>query len=293
MISNIHHRTGTMKTLDLDAVQTFALTASLMNFTRVAEATGTTQSAVSLKLKRLETFLGKRLLERTPRSVRLTADGTAFLDHAKALLAANERALNAQAAPVQRLKLGISDHASGPELPVLLGRLNAADPSLALDITVGFSSALLDTFDKCKLDGVIVRQEAGRRGGEVLADDPFGWFASPAFEWQRGQTLRLASLAAPCGVRAMAIRALDTAKIPWTEAFVGGGVTAVAAAVSAGVAVAALAGRIAPVGSVDAGATFKLPRLPRSKVMLYSRVSDPRSRAALRTLAAAFRGMAS
>ena len=91
-----------MKTLDLDAVQTFALTASLMNFTRVAEATGTTQSAVSLKLKRLETFLGKRLFERTPRSVRLTDDGTAFLAHAKALLAANERALAAEAGPAER-----------------------------------------------------------------------------------------------------------------------------------------------------------------------------------------------
>ena len=53
-----------MKTLDLDAVQTFALVATLLNFTRVAEATGTTQSAVSLKLKRLETFLDRHLVER-------------------------------------------------------------------------------------------------------------------------------------------------------------------------------------------------------------------------------------
>jgi len=282
-----------MKTLDLDAVQTFALTASLMNFTRVAEATGTTQSAVSLKLKRLEMFLGRRLFERTPRSVRLTDEGASFLEHAKALLAANERAISAEAAPVKRLRLGISDHASGPELPMLLGRLYATDPTLALDITVDFSRPLLDTFDKGKLDGVIVRQEGSRRGGETLADDTFSWFATPSFEWRRGQSLRIANLAAPCGVRAAAIRSLDAAGITWNEAFVGGGVAAVAAAVSAGVAVAALARRIAPVGSVDVGAQFKLPRLPRSKVMLYSRVSDARSRAALRTLAAAFRGMAS
>ena len=281
-----------MKTLDLDAVQTFALTAAMSNFTRVAEATGTTQSAVSLKLKRLETFLGKRLFERTPRAVRLTDDGAAFLDHARILLAANERALTAQAAPIHRLRLGISDHASGPELPQLLARLNATDASLALDVSVGFSRALLDTFDRGKLDAVIVRQEAGRRGGEMLADDPFAWFASPSFSWQRGQPLRIANLAAPCGVRAKAIRALDAARIPWTESFVGGGVAAVAAAVSAGVAVAALARRVAPVGSIDEGTALKLPRLPRSKVMLYSRVSDVRSRAALRTLAAAFRGMA-
>src|SRR3954470_3011611 len=99
------------KTLDLDAVQTFVLVASLANFTRAAEASGTTQAAVSLKLKRLETFLGRRLVERTPRSVRLTAAGEAFLAHARTLLEANQRALAPAMPAVPRLRLGISDHA--------------------------------------------------------------------------------------------------------------------------------------------------------------------------------------
>lgn len=281
-----------MKTLDLDAVRNFTLVATLANFTRVAEATGTTQSAVSLKLKRLESFLGRRLVERTPRSVRLTAEGTAFLDHARTLLAANERALNSDAAPAFRLRLGISDHAAGPELPTLLGRLNTLDPTLSLEVSIGFSHVLLDTFDKGKLDAVIARREGSRRDGEVLADDEFGWFASPDFAWRKGQPLRLASLAAPCGVRAIAIRALDGARIQWSENFVGGGVTAVAAAVSAGIGVAALARRIAPLGSIDIGPALKLPRLPRSKVVLFSRITAPRGKTALSTLAAAFKGMA-
>jgi hypothetical protein len=40
----------------------------------------------------------------------------------------------------------------------------------------------------------------------------------------------VATLAAPCGVRAMAAQVLDAACSPWTEIFVGGGVAAVAAA---------------------------------------------------------------
>src|SRR5436305_13906031 len=110
----------TTKTLDLDAVETFTLVASLANFTRAAEATGTTQSAVSLKRKRLEAFLGKRLVERTPRSVQLTRDGSAFLEHAQALLAANARAIAIAQPPTYRLRLGVSDHAAGPELPTML-----------------------------------------------------------------------------------------------------------------------------------------------------------------------------
>ncbi|HVY56332.1 MAG TPA: LysR substrate-binding domain-containing protein [Xanthobacteraceae bacterium] len=280
------------KTLDLDDVRTFTLVASLANFTRVAEAIGTTQAAVSLKLKRLETLLGRRLVERTPRSVRLTAEGEVFLAHAKALLAANERALAVVPTAAHRLRLGISDHAAGPELPTLLARLNAADPTLALDVSIGFSQALREAFDAGKFDGVIVRQERSHRGGEILARDEYAWFASPAFERRAGESLRLASLAPPCGVRALAVRALDKARIPWREVFVGGGVAALAAAVSAGLGVAAFARRVAPVGSIDVGATLKLPRLPRTNVMLYSRVSDARGQAAFRVLAAAFRGMA-
>src|SRR5262245_10620026 len=230
-----------MQTLDLDAVQTFALVASLTNFTRVAEATGTTQSAVSLKLKRLEAFLGRRLVERTPRSVRLTAHGEAFLEHAKILLAANQRALSITPAPAYRLRLGITDHAAGPELPALLARLNATDPGLALEVGIGFSQPLLEAFDRGKFDGVVVRQERSHRGGEALTDDEFAWFAAPTFEQRAGEALRVANLAAPCGVRALALRALDRARIPWREVFVGGGVTAVAAAVNAGLAVAVLA----------------------------------------------------
>jgi DNA-binding transcriptional LysR family regulator len=280
------------KIIDLDAVQTFALIASLANFTRVAEASGTTQSAVSLKLRRLEEFLGRRLVERTPRSVRLTAAGLAFLEPAKSLLAAGERAMSFTAPAVYRLKLGISDHAAGPQLPTLLARLGAADPNLVIEVDVGFSRALLDAFDDGKFDGVIVRRERSRRGGETLTDDEFGWFAGPSYERPTDEPLRLASLAPPCSVRAMAIRALDAGPIPWQEVFVGGGVAAVAAAVVAGLGIAALARRIAPAGSVDVGKAFRLPRLPQSKVMLYSRASDARARAAFRVLAAVFRGVA-
>ena len=51
-------------------MQAFLLVAELQSFTRAAEALGTTQAAVSMKLQRLEAVLGKRLVERSPRAVR-------------------------------------------------------------------------------------------------------------------------------------------------------------------------------------------------------------------------------
>ena len=166
-------------TLDIPTVQAFLLVAELQSFTRAAEALGTTQAAVSMKLQRLEAVVGKRLVERSPRAVRLTEDGTAFLQNARALMEAHDRALMGEQPTRQQLSLGISDHVAGGELVPLLERLNAMSSQLSFAVTIGFSRDLLEAYDSGALDAVIVRQEAGRRGGEKLAEDSFGWFASP------------------------------------------------------------------------------------------------------------------
>jgi DNA-binding transcriptional LysR family regulator len=44
-------------TLDISTVQAFLLVTELRSFTRAAEALGTTQAAISMKLQRLETVL--------------------------------------------------------------------------------------------------------------------------------------------------------------------------------------------------------------------------------------------
>jgi DNA-binding transcriptional LysR family regulator len=263
-----------MTTLDIESVQAFVLVADLQSFTRAAEALDTSQAAISVKLKRLEDRLGEKLIERTPRLVRLSARGATFLGVAREFIAAHERAVAGLSSTSRRFALGISDQLAGSELPVLLARLHAYDPALVIEV---------------QIDAAIIRREDDRRDGEVLAQERFGWFAAPGYQHRNGDSLRVASLAPSCGVRAIATRILDAAGIPWTEVFVGGGTAAVAAAVCAGLAVAALAHRVAPVGTLEIGEQFGLPPLPSSEVILHSSLSDRRSREALRTLAAAFR----
>lgn len=275
--------------LDLDAVRAFICIAELGSFTRAAEAMRTTQAAISLKLKRLEERVGCRLVERTPRYVQLSARGDAFLEHARALLAAQDRALAIFAKSRQRLTIGISDHVAGPELPALIARMNVQDPQLLIEIRIGSSGDLLQSFDRRELDTVIVRLHAGRSDGDMLTEEKFGWFASPSWQHRAGEPLPLATMAEPCGVRAMAGQLLDGAGVPWTEVFVGGGVMAVAAAVMAGLGVAALAPRMLPFGAVEVGRKFGLPDLPRLPVLLHTRIRDGRPRDALDALSAAFR----
>ncbi len=275
--------------LDVAAIRAFVRIAELGSFTRAAEALQTTQAAISLKLKRLEDRLGFRLVERTPRYVELSARGAAFLEHARELLAAHDRALAVAAEGRQRLAIGISEHVAGPELPALIARMNAADPQLLIEIRIASSGDLLQSYDRRELDTVIVRLHAGRDDGQVLTKEKFGWFAAPGWQHRAGEPLPLATMAQPCGVRAIAEQLLDEADIPWTEVFVGGGVMAVAAAVMAGLGVAALSPRMLPFGAVDAGPRLGLPALPQLPVLLHTRVRDGRARDALTALGAAFR----
>ncbi|SFN83588.1 DNA-binding transcriptional regulator, LysR family [Mesorhizobium sp. NFR06] len=276
-------------TLDVDAVKAFIAVADLRSFTRAAEALGSTQGAISVKLKRLEERIGEKLIERTPRLVRLSARGAVFLEPARELLAAHDRAVASLSTVRRRFRLGIATHVGGAEVPTLLARLGAHDPALTIEMRLDDSRELLNAFDRGELDAAIIRREDDRRDGEVLAPDHYGWYAAPDFVYRADEPLRLAASAPSCGIRNIATGALDAAGIPWTEVFLGCGSFAVAEAVSAGLAASVFSRRLAPPGTIEVSRKFGLPPLPPSQIVLLSTLSDAQSREALRTLAMAFR----
>ncbi|MBT1157375.1 LysR family transcriptional regulator [Aminobacter anthyllidis] len=275
--------------LDAEAVRNFVMVAELQSFTRAADAMGSTQAAVSVKLKRLEEKVGRKLIERTPRRVRLSAEGALFIDSARAFLVAHDEAVAGLSCGTRRFALGIAGHVAGPEVTTLLARLNQHDPALTIEVQVDNSSVLLDAFDRGKLDAAIVRREDDRRDGEVLGPEHFGWFATPDFHHRQGEPIRLAALSRACGVRDLATRTLDDAGIPWVEVFLGGGSSVVTAAVSAGLATAVFSSRLSPPGTIEISRKFDLPQVPSSEIVLHSTLTDRRSREALRILACAFR----
>ncbi|WP_374628196.1 LysR family transcriptional regulator [Pannonibacter indicus] len=276
-----------MSALEVEAVRAFVMIADLQSFTRAAVALGSTQGAVSVKLKRLEERLGKKLIERTPRQVRLSAQGETFLAPAREFLAAHERALAALSAERRRFRLGIAAHVMGPEVPALLARLKSLDPCLTVEVIVDNSRVLIESFENGALDAVIARSDDGRRDGEVLGPEHFGWYASPAFEHHAGEPLRIASHPSVCTVREVAVHLLNGAGIPWVEVFVGG-TTAVIAALSAGLAVAAFPCRLATADMVEVSEALNLPPIPSQSIVLHSSLTDARTRETLRAITAVF-----
>src|SRR3712207_7286053 len=85
--------------LDLDLLRCFVTVAERGGFTAAGTALGLTQSAVSLKVKRLEELVRRRVFERTSRSIALTRDGETLLAYARRILALNDEAVRRLVAP--------------------------------------------------------------------------------------------------------------------------------------------------------------------------------------------------
>jgi DNA-binding transcriptional LysR family regulator len=280
-----------MRHLDLSAIEAFVLVADLRSFTLAAEALDLTQAGVSLKVRRLETSLGRQLLTRSPRQVRLSPDGQAFLPKARELLKAQENAFTPANVP-RMLMIGISDHVAGPELPTILEKLRTYDPTLSIRVRVNSSRLVLSEFDRRDIDVAIVRESAKRKNeSERLFSEHHGWYSSMHFRLH-GKQLPLLTVTESCGLRETATKLLTEAGFDWIDSFMGGGIAAVINAVDAGLGIAPLPRRLASRRLIEIGPELGLPELPPVDVVMHANRLNPQSRDILRILTAAFRGSA-
>jgi DNA-binding transcriptional LysR family regulator len=72
---------------------TFIEVARKGNISRAADALSLSQTAVSWRIRTLETTIGARLFERSGKGVRLTKTGKTFLEHAHRIAEMTDRAL--------------------------------------------------------------------------------------------------------------------------------------------------------------------------------------------------------
>lgn len=269
--------------LDIDLLRTFTAVADTASFTAAGQRVGATQSAVSVRLKKLEDRLGRPLLERTPRSVELTAFGRRFLADARKVLATHDdalrRALVGDAAV--SLTIGVSEHAGGLSMAGALAEVRGLMPGLRLKVLLGLSEPLSADYKAGRLDAAVIRRTVGGSEGRSLYRDDLVWSAAPDLAWRPGEPVPLAVVEEPCNNRTLTLRALDEAGLAWTEAFVTRDVAAVQAAATAGLGIACLGGRFRPPGTVALGKESGLPTLPPSEVAVLDSTREPAARLAL------------
>jgi len=140
----------------------FVAVAEELHFGRAAERLGIVQPAVSQQIGRLERELGVRLLDRTPRRVALTGDGTRLLAEARAALAAVDR-VSEVAGQLASGRSGLFRLGTSPGLGERLLRgvaaLRSSAPDLQLRLVDGTAPGHARAVRRGELDAALVRGE--------------------------------------------------------------------------------------------------------------------------------------
>ena len=168
---------------DLGDLTTFLVVAEERNFTRAAARLGSSQSAVSQTVRRLEASLGLSLLTRTTRSVALTLAGERLLANLRPAFDEIDSQLAAvtelRDKPAGAIRITTSQHAAEAVLWPVLERLLPEYPDVNVELSVdtGLRDIVADRFD------------AGVRLGEQIDKDMIAVRIGP--------DLRMAAIAAP------------------------------------------------------------------------------------------------
>lgn len=234
--------------LDIDLLRCFATVAEQGGFTAGGTVLGLTQSAVSLKIKRLEDLLRKRVFARTSRRLSLTPDGEILLAYARRLLSLNDEAVRRMIAPPVRghLRLGVADHFVPQHLAPILARFSRTYPDVQLEVEVGRSHELRAACERGALDLVIGKRREGETTGTPIWTETLAWTAArdtPLVRWPdagRNAPLPLAMLPPGCMFRDRALATLSRANIAHEIVYTSASLLGVIAAAEAGFALTVL-----------------------------------------------------
>jgi len=167
-----------------DAMQAFARVVEAGSFTKAAETLRMSKTTVTQLVQQLEARLRVKLLNRTTRQVKVTADGAAYYERVLRLLADLEDAdtslSGASASPKGRLRVDVPSPLARMILVPALSAFHARYPDIQIDMGVSDRMVDLigDSVDCVVRGGELTDQSLmARRVGELK----LGVFAAPSY----------------------------------------------------------------------------------------------------------------
>ncbi len=174
-----------MRKLAIYHLETLVWIARLGTFRAAAERLGTTQPAISARVREIESQLGIEVFRREGRGVTLTARGRQLVRDCEPLLASFERALMAAgdlAGATGVVRIGAGEIAAASCLPGFVREVEADLPGITLEVDLDLTARMLQQLLAGTRDMVFL---AGPVASPGLLTVPIGevglvWLASPA-----------------------------------------------------------------------------------------------------------------
>lgn len=274
-----------MVNIPTELLRTLISVVDLRSFTKAAQALGVTQPAVSAQIKRLQMLLGSEILDKSAPGVTLTPMGEMVVNHARRLLSINDHILGL-AAPQpesQIIRIGVPGDYVSPQLPWTLAEFKTRWPDVKFAVRNGVSQMLREELRQGLLDLVIGLSATPSLDARQQWSEPLVWVRGPRIPFFQDERIPLVSYGEDCVFHRAAVEALQKVGRLHDTVYISASTTGLAAAISAGLGVMALARSRTGVPGLTIWEDAPLPKLPEVSCGIFIR--DGGDRTALEQLA--------
>ncbi|HEX7116962.1 MAG TPA: LysR substrate-binding domain-containing protein [Steroidobacter sp.] len=228
--------------LDLDLLRIFVAVCRQGSLSRVAEQIGGTQSALSMRVRRLENSFERPLFRRTGRGVVPTVEGELLLNYATRILALVDEAFVRlrQTELSGSVRIGLAEEIAASALPAALGRLRRAYPDIRLDVAVDHSVPLGRLWQDGELDIMLAPTSVVTVDALISWNVELRWVCALDYLLHDARPLDLVTFDANCMWRRRMIDALAVLGRDHRVTFASQSITALQAAVENGLGIGVL-----------------------------------------------------
>ncbi|ANH05451.1 LysR family transcriptional regulator [Shinella sp. HZN7] len=164
--------------LDPRLLRAFVAIADAGSFTAAADRLHMTQSTMSQQIARLEEAIGRELVDRAARPVRLTVTGERLLGHARRILALQTEVLTlvAETSGTTSVRIGMPDDIATPEMAHAFAAFARCHKEARLDVTTGLRADLTRRYRSGELDIVVLKEDTPSADSWASFEEPIAWF---------------------------------------------------------------------------------------------------------------------
>jgi DNA-binding transcriptional LysR family regulator len=266
----ISHMNTNLRNIDLALLRAFVAVAETGQITTAAKVVSRSQGAVSQQIMRLEQVFGVVLFERQKNQIaRLTRDGEKLLGKAHRLLAMNDAVVAEMREPdfSGEVRLGVPHDVVGVLMPPILRSFRQAHPHVLITLVSDVTKTLRMLLREGSVDLTLATELERADRDDHLLTDRLVWVGARDGDAGQRRPLSVALGKETCGFRAVAVKALASAKIKWRPICQVGSLEPVFATLEADMAVAPFLSRTVPDRLVILR-EFGLPQLPAFNVNL-------------------------
>ncbi len=223
-------------------LEAFAAVADTGSFTAAAHRLHSTQSTISQQIGRLEGLIGKALLDRSARPVKLTPAGERLIGYARRILALQSEAAALLADPSgsRTLQVGLPDDLMTATMSQGFARFAERYRELRLDVTTGLNRDLSRQFREGEFDVVIVKELRAQADARASFSEPLASIEGANQLQQWSEPIPLVAFPPGGLYRDQMIEQIEAAGLRWYLAFTGNSLVSVLRAVEAGLGVSIL-----------------------------------------------------